>query len=131
VREACREKFIQLRAFLWNVLQQFDATGRTSAYDRRNEFRRIPPLRRGDGEQMPLAGHALEPRERPDPLAFRHELFHDLVDAEAGGLGAGREILEAFQPLRNKGLCGIEQEGAVGCPLGVVDVAFVAALERV
>ena len=34
--------------------------GCTSAYGRRNEFRRNPPLRRGDGEEMPLAGHALE-----------------------------------------------------------------------
>jgi hypothetical protein len=27
---------------------------------RRNEFRRNPPLCRGDGEEMPLAGHAFE-----------------------------------------------------------------------
>ncbi len=34
--------------------------GRASAYGRRNEFRRNPPLRRRDGEEVPLAGHALE-----------------------------------------------------------------------
>ena len=32
----------------------------TSAYGRRSEFRRNPPLRRRDGEEAPLAGHALE-----------------------------------------------------------------------
>ena len=35
-------------------------TGCTSAYGRRNEFRRNPPLCRGDGGYVPLAGHALE-----------------------------------------------------------------------
>ena len=34
--------------------------GAQAAYGRRNEFRRNPPLRRGDGEEMPFAGHALE-----------------------------------------------------------------------
>ncbi len=37
-----------------------DTTGCTSAYGRRNEFRRNPPLPRRDGEEIPLAGHALE-----------------------------------------------------------------------
>ncbi len=37
-----------------------DFTEWISAYGRRNEFRRNPPLCRGDGEEMPLAGHALE-----------------------------------------------------------------------
>jgi hypothetical protein len=32
----------------------------TSDYGRRNQFRRNPPLRRSDREEMPLAGHALE-----------------------------------------------------------------------
>ena len=31
-----------------------------AAYGPPNEFRRNPPLRRCDGEQMPLAGHTLE-----------------------------------------------------------------------
>ena len=32
----------------------------TSAYGKRNEFRRNPPLRIGDGEEMPVAGHTLQ-----------------------------------------------------------------------
>ena len=36
------------------------ATARTSVYGRRNQFRRNPPLRRGDGGEVPFAGHALE-----------------------------------------------------------------------
>ena len=32
----------------------------TRAYGRRNQFRRNPPLGRRDGEEMPLAGYALE-----------------------------------------------------------------------
>ena len=43
-----------------SVLRVFGVTGCTSAYGRRNEFRRNPPLCRGDGEEMPFAGHALE-----------------------------------------------------------------------
>ena len=34
--------------------------GAQAVYGGRNEFRRNPPLRRGDGEQVPFAGHALE-----------------------------------------------------------------------
>jgi len=37
-----------------------DDTGAQAAYGRRNAFRRNPPLCRGDGEEVPLAGHALE-----------------------------------------------------------------------
>ena len=43
---------------IWRVC--VENTECTSAYGRRNEFRRNPPLRRRDGEEMPLAGHALE-----------------------------------------------------------------------
>ena len=42
------------------ILRPVNTTGCTSAYGRRNEFRRNPPLRRGDGEEVPFAGHALE-----------------------------------------------------------------------
>ena len=34
------------------------------------EFRRNPPLRRGDGEEMPFAGHALE---RVSAVVFEFE----------------------------------------------------------
>ena len=44
-----------------NVLRWFDFTACISAYGRRNEFRRNPPLCRGDGEEMPFSGHTLEP----------------------------------------------------------------------
>jgi hypothetical protein len=51
-------------------------------------------------------------RTKAGRLAFRHELFHDLVDAEAGGFGAWREILEAFQPFRDKGLGSASEPNA-------------------
>jgi hypothetical protein len=43
-----------------SFLRVFGVTGCTSAYDRRNEFRRNTLLRRSDGEEAPFAGHALE-----------------------------------------------------------------------
>jgi hypothetical protein len=51
-------------------------------------------------------------RTKAGRLAFRYELFHDLVDAEAGGFGAWREILEAFQPFRDKGLGSASEPNA-------------------
>jgi hypothetical protein len=43
-----------------SVLKPIDDTACTGAYGRRNEFRRNPPLRGCDGEEMPFAGYALE-----------------------------------------------------------------------
>ena len=43
-----------------NVFQPIGATECTSAYGRRNEFRRNPPLLRSDREEAPFARHALE-----------------------------------------------------------------------
>jgi hypothetical protein len=34
--------------------------GAQAPYGKRNQFRRNPPLRRRDGEEMPLAGHDFE-----------------------------------------------------------------------
>jgi hypothetical protein len=45
-------------ASIWRAYAE--NTGCTSAYGRRSEFRRNPPLRRSDGEEMPVAGQALE-----------------------------------------------------------------------
>jgi hypothetical protein len=41
-------------------LRLVGTTTGSSAYGRRNVFRRNPSLRRSHGEEMPLAGHALE-----------------------------------------------------------------------
>jgi hypothetical protein len=49
-----------LRPSLWSAVKPIGNTGCTSAYGRRNEFRRNPPLRRRDREEATLAGHALE-----------------------------------------------------------------------
>jgi hypothetical protein len=43
-----------------SVLREVAVTTCTSTYGRRNDFRRNAPLRRRDGEEAPLAGHALE-----------------------------------------------------------------------
>jgi hypothetical protein len=43
-----------------NILKPVGAIGYTSAHGTPNELRRNPPLRRRHGEEMPLAGHALE-----------------------------------------------------------------------
>jgi hypothetical protein len=44
----------------FSVVPRADTTECTSVYGRRNQFRRNPPLYRGNVEEMPLAGHALE-----------------------------------------------------------------------
>jgi hypothetical protein len=60
-----RSRWLNARkaALLWSGCihpGRVHSTGYTSAYGRRDEFPRSPPLRRGDGEEMPLAGHFLE-----------------------------------------------------------------------
>src|SRR5215469_9886553 len=44
-------------------------------------------------------------------------LFESLIDAEARGLLAGRELLKRFEVLGNDSLCGHQQKRAIGHPL--------------
>ena len=64
----------------------------TSTYGRRNQFRRNPPLSRGDGEQSPFPWHALElvsAANRRDATVFISPLVACTV-ARYGAVTAGR-----------------------------------------
>src|SRR6185437_10086932 len=60
---------------------------------------------------------------------YRH-LLHRIADRETRRLRAWRELLEAFQPLRDHGLRRHEQECPMRLPVAVVD-AVSASLERI
>src|SRR5262245_10005022 len=65
---------------------------------RKRERELLPPLRSGAG--LGWGGHRrLLPLHARTRLALRHHRRDDLVDAEARGLRARRELLEALDPL--------------------------------
>src|SRR5262245_66576576 len=59
------------------------------------------------------------------------ELLHHLVEAEARGLLARRELLEAREPARDIGLRRNEQVGALEPPHRVADRLVARALEGI
>src|SRR5882724_831741 len=71
-------------------------------------------------------------RQSPSVLAgdTYRDFVHGITDGEARRLGTRGEFLEAFQPLRDDGLRGYEQERTARLPVAVVDAGS-ATLERI
>ena len=63
-------------------------------------------------------------------ILLRH-LFHHLIQVEAGWLLARWKLLEAGQPLSDKGLGRRKQEDAVDPPVRIVDRFHLCSLERI